>query len=100
MLFSPSGIVLLLALVVLVALNHSGQGKKGKLARARFGGRREKIAARKLACKQMEAREHNKVALYIGTPCGSSVEEIDGKKLSTCPKTLKRFIFPTQKKAF
>lgn len=94
MLFSPSGIVLLLALVVLAALNYSGQGKKGKLARAWFGGRREKRAARKLACQQMEAREHNKVALYIGTPRGSSVEEIDGKKIVNLPQDPKTLYIP------
>jgi type IV secretory pathway TraG/TraD family ATPase VirD4 len=59
--------MLLLALVGFVALSWlgQGQGKKGRLATARFASSREKAAARRKALKQIEARKHNVVAFKI-----------------------------------
>jgi hypothetical protein len=45
-----------------------GDRKKGKLATSRFGSAKEKGAARKRAVKQLKARKHNAVSLYIGKP--------------------------------
>jgi type IV secretory pathway TraG/TraD family ATPase VirD4 len=41
-------------------------GGKGKLASGKFAGRREKKQAQQQAQKQMQARRHNAVALYVG----------------------------------
>ncbi|MBW4489672.1 MAG: type IV secretion system DNA-binding domain-containing protein [Trichocoleus desertorum ATA4-8-CV12] len=62
-----NGLMLLLALVGFVALSWlgQGQGKKGRLATARFASSREKAAARRKALKQIEARKHNVVAFKI-----------------------------------
>ncbi|NEP63198.1 MAG: type IV secretory system conjugative DNA transfer family protein, partial [Symploca sp. SIO2G7] len=68
-LLSPNGLVLLgcLGILGVVHLLQGVQGSKKKLATARFGGRRERRAAQRLAIKQMKARLHNQVSLYINT---------------------------------
>lgn len=66
---STEGLILGACLVGFVTLSVLGNGtKKGKLARGRFGGNREKRAARKLALKQMDQKKRNAVSLYIGQP--------------------------------
>lgn len=91
LLFSQSTLVILLLVVAMIALNYLDGSKKGVLARARFGGRRERAAARKLACKQIEAKKLNECALFIGSPKGSQVSEVEGKKticLNEDPNTI------------
>lgn len=74
LLVSSNGLILLGCLGVLLALYalEGLQGNKKKLATARFGERREKKAAHRKAIKQMKARLHNEVALYINTPSDES----------------------------
>jgi type IV secretory pathway TraG/TraD family ATPase VirD4 len=62
-----NGLMLLLAIVGFVALSWlgQGQGKKGRLATARFASSREKAIARRKALKQIAARKHNVVAFKI-----------------------------------
>lgn len=62
-----NGLMLLLALTGFVALSWlgQGQGKKGRLATARFASSREKAVARRKALKQIVARKHNVVAFKI-----------------------------------
>jgi len=73
-LLSPNGLLLIGCLGVLgvLYLMQGVQGSKKKLATARFGGRRERRAAQRLAIKQMKARLHNEVSLYINTPKDAS----------------------------
>ncbi|MEO0409084.1 MAG: type IV secretion system DNA-binding domain-containing protein [Cyanobacteria bacterium P01_A01_bin.135] len=65
---SRNGLVLLGCLVLVVVLALMGDRKRGKLATARFGGGKEKGAARKRAMKQIQQRRRNAVSLYIGKP--------------------------------
>lgn len=65
---SKNGLVLLGCLIVIAVLSSMGNHKKGKLATARFGGAKEKSAARKRALGQMETHKRNAVSLYIGKP--------------------------------
>ncbi len=68
-LLSPQGALLLGALLFLliVQLTSAGSGK-GKLTKARLGGRKEKGNAKKVALKQMAARKHQPAAVYVGRP--------------------------------
>ncbi|MGK7947272.1 MAG: type IV secretory system conjugative DNA transfer family protein [Xenococcaceae cyanobacterium] len=70
---SPNGMLLLgcLAFVTLLYL-FEGKSKKGQLAQARFGSKKEKAAAMKVAISQIEKRKHNEVALYLGRPLAHS----------------------------
>jgi type IV secretory pathway TraG/TraD family ATPase VirD4 len=62
-----NSLMLLLALAGFVVLSWlgQGQGKKGRLATARFASSREKAVARRKALKQIAARKHNVVAFKI-----------------------------------
>lgn len=84
--FSQSSLVILLLVATMIVLNYFDGHKKGTLARARWGGRREKITARILACKQIEARRLDEAALYIGSPKDTQVSFVDGKKIICIPK--------------
>ena len=65
---SRNGLILLGCFVLVGVLALWGDRKKGKLATSRFGSAKEKGAARKRAVKQLAARQHNAVSLYIGKP--------------------------------
>jgi type IV secretory pathway TraG/TraD family ATPase VirD4 len=86
LIFSQSSLVILLIVGAMIALHYFDGNKKRVLARARFGGRRERTAARKLACKQIEARKLSEAALYIGSPKDSQITEADGKKVICLPE--------------
>lgn len=78
---------------ILLLMEGSGK-KKGKLGRAWWGGRSERRAARKLACKLMRERKHNKVALYIRKPKGLAWENVDGKPVLHIPEDPKTVYIP------
>lgn len=79
-LLSGPGIAILGCFVLLIVLKIMGPSQKtGVVARARLAKESHRAEARKLACKQIEARVHNEVALYIGTPKGSRFEKVNGK---------------------
>ncbi|ASC70390.1 Coupling protein TraD [Halomicronema hongdechloris C2206] len=65
---SRNGLVLLGCCLLVGVFALLGDRKKGKLATSRFGSAKEKGAARKRAVKQLTARKHNAVSLYIGKP--------------------------------
>ena len=65
---SKNGLVLLGCVVIIAVFSLRGNRKQGKLATSRFGGGKEKSAARKRAFKQLKERKRNAVALYIGKP--------------------------------
>ena len=65
---SRNGLILLGCFILVGVLALLGDRKKGKLATSRFGSAKEKGAARKRAVKQLAARKHNAVSLYIGKP--------------------------------
>lgn len=91
---SQNGFLLFILLVCLIALPLLDKNKKVKLARAKFGGKREKATARKLACQQIQAREIDKAALYIGTPKGSKFEKINGKRINYLPEDPETIYIP------
>ncbi|MFN6572020.1 type IV secretory system conjugative DNA transfer family protein [Dendronalium sp. ChiSLP03b] len=94
-LVSPAGLGLLACGAVIVMAKYiDAKGGKAKLATARWGGRAEKKAARKLACKQMRERKHNRVALYVGTPKNTKVEVLKNKRITYIPEDQKILYLP------
>ncbi|MEM7063405.1 MAG: type IV secretion system DNA-binding domain-containing protein [Cyanobacteria bacterium P01_B01_bin.77] len=65
---SKNGVILLGCVVIIAIFSLRGNRKQGKLATSRFGGGKEKSAARKRALKQLKERKRNAVSLYIGKP--------------------------------
>lgn len=67
--------LMLLGCIVLVGLvsflDQKVGTRKGKLAKGRLGGEKEKAAAMRVAFKQIEDKRHNEAALYIGRPSQS-----------------------------
>lgn len=96
--FSPLGLMLLVCIGGLIWASSSkggtGTRNKNKLARARWAGNREKTAARKLACTQMEGRKHNRVALFISSTVKSQQVKSEGKYLITIPEDSSMLYFP------
>lgn len=93
--FSPMGLALLVSVgALMLAKSMEGRGTSNKLARARWAGSREKTAARKLACKQITERRHNRVALYIGTPKGTKFQVVGNKRITNIPEDKSRLYFP------
>ncbi|BAY66756.1 hypothetical protein NIES22_69000 (plasmid) [Calothrix brevissima NIES-22] len=93
--FSPMGLALLVGIgALMLAKAMEGRGASNKLARARWAGAREKTAARKLACKQITERRHNRVALYIGTPVGTKSQVVDNKRITNIPEDKSRLYLP------
>lgn len=92
--FSQPGLVISVAAAAMIALHFLDSSRKGVLARAKWGGARQKTIARRLACKQIETRQLNEAALYIGSPKGSEVTEIDGKKVLCLPEDSSTIYIP------
>lgn len=93
--FSPMGLGLLVSVgALMLAKAMEGRGATNKLARARWAGSREKTASRKLACKQLIERKHNRVALYIGTPKGTTFQVVDNKRIINIPEDKSRLYLP------
>jgi len=85
-LISPAGLgILFCGAVILIAKYIDSKGRKGKLATARWGGSAEKKAARKLGCKQIQQRKHNRVSLFIGTPKNTKTEIVKGRRITQIP---------------
>ena len=94
-LYSPIGLALLLCVVALIVAHlNEGRGRSDKLARARWAGGKEKRAARKLACKQISDRLHNRVALFVGTPKNTKIEILTNKKIIYLPEDESRLYLP------
>ncbi|QLE52663.1 type IV secretory system conjugative DNA transfer family protein (plasmid) [Nostoc sp. C057] len=94
-LISPAGVGLVACgAVIVVAKYIDALGGKSKLATARWGGTREKKAARKLACKQINSRKHNQVSLYVGTPKNTKTEIVNGIRKTQIPLDAKTLYFP------
>ncbi|MDZ8035153.1 type IV secretory system conjugative DNA transfer family protein [Nostoc sp. DedSLP04] len=94
-LISPAGVGLLACgAVIVVAKYIDAKVGKSKLATARWGGTREKTAARKLACKQINSRKHNQVSLYVGTPKNTKTEIVNGIRKTQIPLDAKTLYFP------
>ncbi|MBD2503900.1 type IV secretory system conjugative DNA transfer family protein [Anabaena azotica] len=94
-LFSPMGFGLIASIAVLIiAKVVDGRGKNNKLARARWAGARERNVARKIACKQIKERRHNRVALYIGTPKGATFEVVGNRRITNLPEDKTRLYLP------
>ena len=64
----PSSWGILAACFLLLGVMSLSGSKKGKLARGRFGGKREKENAKRVALTQMRERRHNAVPIWVGTP--------------------------------
>ncbi len=62
-----NGVILGICLILVLLLNFLSDDKKGKLASGRWGGKKERDAAKKKAKKQMSKVSRNSVALYIGS---------------------------------
>ena len=94
-LISPAGLGLLACgAVIVIAKYIDALVGKSKLATARWGGTSEKTAARKLACKQINSRKHNRVSLYVGTPKNTKTEIVNGIRKTQIPEDAKTLYFP------
>ncbi len=94
-LFSPAGLgVVACGAVIVIAKIIDSRGGKAKLATARWGGTVEKTAARKLACKQIQKRKHNRVSLYVGTPRNTRSEIVNGIRKTSIPEDPTTLYFP------
>ncbi|MHC5819250.1 MAG: type IV secretory system conjugative DNA transfer family protein, partial [Nostoc sp.] len=94
-LISPAGLGLLACgAVIVVAKYIDAKGGIAKLATARWGSNAEKTAARKLACKQILSRKHNRVSLYVGTPKNTSSEVVNGIRKTRIPEDATTLYFP------
>ncbi|MBC1237336.1 type IV secretory system conjugative DNA transfer family protein [Nostoc sp. 2RC] len=94
-LISPVFLGLLACGAVLVIAKYiDAKGGKAKLATARWGGSAEKTAARKLACKQIMERKHNRVSLFVGTPRHTSLKVINNKKIICIPEDASTLYLP------
>jgi len=65
---SSTGMMLIMGVIALVALQMFGGNKKGKIAMGYWGGGTEKQKAAKKARSQMALVTRNSVSLYIGCP--------------------------------
>ncbi len=94
-LISPAGLGLLACgAVIVVAKYIDAKGGIAKLATARWGGTTEKTAARKLACKQINKRKHNRVSLYVGTPKNIKSEIVNGVRKTCIPEDAATLYLP------
>ncbi|MDJ0696929.1 type IV secretion system DNA-binding domain-containing protein [Mastigocoleus sp. MO_188.B34] len=94
-LYSPLGLLLLLALGVLAFAKFAeGRGGSDKLARAKWAGGKERKFARKLACKQIKERKHNRVSLFVGSPKGTRIEVVERRKITYLPEDASRIYLP------
>ncbi|MBD2303394.1 type IV secretory system conjugative DNA transfer family protein [Nostoc sp. FACHB-87] len=94
-LISPAGLgILFCGLLIIIAKYIDGKGGKGKLATARWGGSTEKAAARKLGCKQIQARKHNRVSLFVGTPENTKTEIVKGRRITQIPEDKRTLYLP------
>lgn len=96
-LLSPPGLLLLgcLAFLLYGVIAGQSQGKQKKvLARSALGGNKERTAARKLACQQIEQQVFNKFSLFIGIPKGTSTEVVNGKKAIYIPEDPRTIYLP------
>lgn len=93
--FSPAGLGLVACgLIIVMAKYLDGKGTKAKLATARWGGSKERKAARIRAIKQLRDRQHNRVALYVGTPAGTSTHFLGNQVVSIIPADFKTIYVP------
>ena len=82
-LIGRSGLILLLMALGLIGLKIMGGGdKSGKIARGSLSGGKEKAKARRQALKQLQAKEPDSVALYVGSLRRNQAGKITGSKKS------------------
>ncbi|QLE59717.1 type IV secretory system conjugative DNA transfer family protein [Nostoc sp. TCL26-01] len=94
-LISPAGLgILFCGLVILIAKYIDSKGGKGKLATARWGVGAEKTAARKLGCKQIRERRHNRVCLFVGTPKNTKTEIVNQRRITQIPEDAATLYLP------
>ncbi|MBD2451151.1 type IV secretory system conjugative DNA transfer family protein [Nostoc sp. FACHB-152] len=93
--FSGAGMGLVACgLIIIIAKYLDSVGSKNQLATARWGGVRERNAARKIALKQLRRRKHNRVALYVGTPTGTTNQFVNEQIISQIPSDFKTIYIP------
>ena len=93
--YSPIGLAFIFCIFALIFVRmFDGRDRQSKLARARWAGVKEKKTARKLACRQIQERKHNRVALFIGTPKNTQVEILTNKKIVYLPEDASRLYLP------
>ena len=94
-LISPAGLGLLACgAVIVIAKYIDGKGGKSKLATARWGGSAEKTAARQLAIKQIQQRQHNRVSLFVGTPKNTKSEVVNNRRITHIPEDTSTLYLP------
>ncbi len=92
--FSPEYVVIL-GLLIFVGIINLNKHKKATLARARWGGAKERAAAMKLACQQIEQQGGDKLSLFIGTPSKTKIESGEnGQKILYLPPDPKSIYLP------
>ncbi|NEQ48213.1 MAG: type IV secretory system conjugative DNA transfer family protein [Leptolyngbya sp. SIOISBB] len=81
-LMGTDGLILLgLGLAVIVFQVMGRGGKSGKIARGSLSSAKEQAKAKKQALKQLKARVHNSVALYVGSRKRPGQKKSSGKTL-------------------
>ncbi|TVP62425.1 MAG: type IV secretory system conjugative DNA transfer family protein [Nodularia sp. (in: Bacteria)] len=94
-LLSPAGLGVAACVTLMIfAKIMDGKGRSGKLARARWAGALEKKVARKLACKQIQERKHNRVALFVGTPKNTTTKIVKNQRITFIPEDSTRLYLP------
>ncbi|WP_204141030.1 type IV secretory system conjugative DNA transfer family protein [Halomicronema sp. CCY15110] len=79
-LMGRSGLILLAAAVGLMVVQLIDRGKTGKIARGSLSGGKEKAKSRKRALQQLNAREPDSVALYVGSLKRNKTGKITGSR--------------------
>mgnify|MGYP001791345383 CR=1 FL=1 len=94
-LLSPLGLVTLISCIFLVGIYiKKGFSRRKKLARARWAGKKEKLAAQRQACKQLENAVYNEAAAYISTIAVDLPIRVKDKFLLRLPPSSKRLYLP------
>lgn len=97
-LFSPLGGLLVISVLALVIILFSGGGvtksNKHKIGRARWGLRRERRAAARVANKQIRKRERNKLALYVSKEVVPPPVRIGERNVVHIPNSSKKLYLP------
>ncbi|MGK7905855.1 MAG: type IV secretory system conjugative DNA transfer family protein [Synechococcus sp.] len=88
------------AIALCVLALFGGRKPKGKIARGKFAGDRERRNARERAISQIESPQRNSVALWIREPSGAEFVREGDRSIYYCPPDAKTLYFPDAQRGF